>query len=102
VDSYHEEDSFLLSDIKYIIISEVNSKNFILMVNKKPTYYLASKRRDDIINIVKMLYLKHTKSNINIYIVPQNNLSEYKVNKRDSRKGNYEPPDSEYLENGEK
>ena len=95
-DSYEESDSFMISDIKHMVCSELNPKNFVILSRDKPTFYLSSKRSEDILELLKALYQRHTKKKLSVYVVPKKNLKKFEVSQRDSVGGKYENPDDKY------
>ena len=98
VDSYEEDDSFMLSTIKHVVCSQLNPKNFLIFAESQPTYFLCAKRSVEIIDLLCSLFFKLTKKQLIIYKVPKKNLKKFEVSRRDSVAGNIKTPNDEYKE----
>ena len=96
-DSYQEDASFMISTIKYLVQSELNPKNFLILAKNQPTYFLCAKRYQEVIDLLCSLFFKLTQKHLVIYKVPRKNLKKYEISKRDSINGNYSKPSKEYL-----
>ena len=96
-DSYQEDDSFLLSTIKYLVQSELNPKNFLILARNHPTYFLCAKNSHKVIDLLCSLFFKLTHKQLIMYKVPKKNLKNFEVSKRDSINGNYDEPSKKYL-----
>ena len=103
-DSFEEESSFLITDIEWIMISEIN-KGLFLKLHDHRTFYVSIKRRKETIELLKILYARLIKnSRLLVIEVPEKDLSKFHESQNELLKLNIEEEEEkkEKLEKKEK
>jgi hypothetical protein len=99
VNSYSEERSFFINEIKWIALSTKHKRSLLFCVEDRASLYISvsSKRKDDAIKLIKILYERLMKVGLKVFEVPKTSLHKYVINGEEARTGGIDEPREAYL-----
>jgi len=96
--NYQDHDSFLIKDICAIVKPDKKKNDFIINVDRRPSYYFSCKKASEVIEMLKNLYHSCAKNNLVIYSVPYKELPKYETTQEDIANSVWKIPTSEFIE----